>query len=51
MGNLKRMKEKVNNNFKFKFEIQCTNIYLINKREVTLTDFERKIHPPRLLIS
>ena len=25
--------------------------HLSNKREVTLTDFEKKIHPPRLLIS
>ena len=25
--------------------------HLSNKREVTLTDFENKFHPPRLLIS
>ena len=25
--------------------------HLSNKREVTLTDFEKKIHPPRLLVS
>ena len=29
----------------------CKYSHLSNKREVTLTDFEKKIHPPRLLIS